>query len=119
MYSNFYIIINWSNVYMDKIKITEQIYHEMFDGEYYKVRFNDLPSNIKPDDIININREPSYHSENNSYDAFTELIIEREREENDEEYQRRIEKGKEWKQKRYEHYLELKKEFENYEPNTN
>lgn len=95
-----------------KKKIKEKIYSKYFDGNYYEIRFSDLPKNIQENDIIEIVREESYFSENNSYDAYTELVILREREETDEEYQERMsenEKTREQlKQMRYKNYLKLK-----------
>lgn len=99
--------------------IKEEIFRKQFDGEYADVHYYDLPVDIQINDIIHINREDEYYSENNSYDAYTELVIIREREETDDEYQKRIslvEKcKKQAKQMRYQTYLKLKTEFENNE----
>ena len=96
--------------------IKVEVYREYFDGDNYQVRFSDLPKDIQSNDIIDIQREESYYSENNSYNAYTKLIVIREREENDEEYEKRkqtLEKMKEMsKERRYEQYLKLKEEFE-------
>lgn len=99
-----------------KQKIKEEVYTKHFNGEHYEVRFSDLPKDIQSNDIIDIRREDDYFSENNSYDAYTELVIIREREETDEEYQKRI-SDNEWhreemRKRRYENYLKLKQEFE-------
>lgn len=100
--------------------VKEVTYCKHFDGDKANVRFSDIPKNIEENDIIEINREESYFSENNSWDAFTELIISREREENEEEYQKRLEKNKKWNEekqkKKYEQYLALKLEFEPIKP---
>lgn len=97
--------------------LKKEIFSESFKGEHYNVRFDDLPKDIQDNDIIEIRREDAYNSENNSYDAYTELVIIREVEETDEQYQKRIENenrdAKILKARRYEHYLKLKKEFEN------
>lgn len=69
-----------------------------------------------PDDEIDIVRDEGHYSENESWDACTTLIIYREREETDEEYEKRIkdeERNAKWrKERRYENYLKLKEEFE-------
>ena len=90
--------------------IKQQFYVKSFRGDCHLIRFSDLPKDLKDTDIINI------HRENESYDAFTELEILREREETDEEYQKRIDLDnwhkEQLKKRRYETYLALKKEFE-------
>ena len=99
-----------------KKTITVEIFRKHFDGDYYDVRFSDLPKDIQPDDVISINREESFFSENNSWDAYTDLVVGRERLETDEEESKRLIKeakfNVELKQRRYENYLRLKKEFD-------
>ena len=99
-----------------KQKVKQEIYTKHFDGDLHQIRFSDLPKDVQENDIIDIRREDAYHSENNSYEAFTQLVIIREREETDEEYQKRIKKNefnKEIMRKnRYETFLMLKSEFE-------
>jgi hypothetical protein len=99
-----------------KNKIKKEIFSKHFNGDYVTIRFSNLPKNIQEDDIIEIRREEAYFSENNSYDAYTELVVFREIEETDEEYSKRIsneEKHKEeLRKRRYENYLKLKTEFE-------
>jgi hypothetical protein len=100
-----------------KQKVKEEVYTKSFNGDYYEVRFSDLPKDIQNDDIIDIRRDGAYYySENNSYDAYTELVIIREREETQEEYEKRIAKNEyhreEMRKRRYENYLKLKEEFE-------
>jgi hypothetical protein len=98
-----------------KNKIREEIYDKSFDGSCHDVRFSDLPKDIKDDDIIEIIREESFYSENNSWDAFTRLVVIREREETDAEYEKRKLKNKEHKEdlkkRRYDNYVSLKAEF--------
>ena len=100
-----------------KRKIRESILIKSFKGKDHDIRYSDLPKDLNENDIIHIHREDSYFSENNSWDAFTDLIIIREREETDEEYTIRKEKdnklNEELKSRRFETYLKLKKEFEN------
>jgi hypothetical protein len=99
-----------------KHKIKKEIFSKHFNGDYATIRFSNLPKNIQEDDIIEIHREEAFFSENNSYDAYTELVVFRETEETDEEYSKRIsndEKHKEeLRKRRYENYLKLKAEFE-------
>jgi hypothetical protein len=99
-----------------KIKVKKEIYNKNFKGNYEYVRFSDLPKDIQDNDIIEIRREEAFFSENNSYDAYTMLVIVREVEETDEEYQKRISDNEyhkeELKRLRYENYLKLKSEFE-------
>jgi hypothetical protein len=99
-----------------KQKKKKQIFSKQYDGDYATVLFSHLPTDLLPDDIIDIGREEKYVSENNSYDAYTELAVFRMIEETDEEYQRRLERAereaKRMKEQRYKNYLSLKKEFE-------
>lgn len=80
-------------------------------------RLSELEFDIQPDDIIEIDYDPEGHySENNSWDPYSRIIIYRERDETPEETQSRLEKeqreSKYRKTKRYEMYLNLKKEFD-------
>lgn len=99
-----------------KKMIKEEIFSKHFNGDLKEIRFSDFPKDIQENDIIDIRREESYFSENNSYDAYTELVVIREREETDQEYQKRISDNEyhkeELKKRRYENYLKLKSEFE-------
>ena len=99
-----------------KQKVMEEIYTKDFEGNFHDIRFSDLPKDIQENDIIDIYREESFYSENIYYDAYTKLIIIREREETDEEYQKRISidlhHKEELRKRRYETYLKLKSEFE-------
>jgi hypothetical protein len=99
-----------------KKKIREQIFIKDYNGDQADVYFSDLPKDLKDNDIIHINREKPYYSNNSSYDAYTELIVYRYRDETDEEYNKRIQNNiktiDELKKRRFERYLELKAEFE-------
>lgn len=99
-----------------KQKIKTEIYHKDFEGNYEDVRFSDLPKDIQENDIIEIRIEEAFFSDNNSYDAYTKLVVIREREETDEEYQKRISDNEhhkeELRKRRYENFLKLKSEFE-------
>jgi len=97
--------------------IQEEIFCKHFDGMQATVRLSDIEIAWLPTDIIHIERDEGYYSENNSWDECTRLRIMREREETDEEYdERKAEEAaykEERKQGRYQTYLSLKKEFEN------
>lgn len=99
-----------------KQKKKKEIFSKHYDGDNATVLFSHLPTDLLPDDIIDIGREGRYVSENNSYDAYTELVVYRMVEETDEEYQRRLARNegeaKRMKEQRYKNYLSLKKEFE-------
>lgn len=101
---------------MERKKIRKEIFSKFFNSDSYNVRAGDLPTQLDPTDIIEIRREEAYYSENNSYDAYTELVIFSEREETDDEYATRLaelEKDKErMKRLRYKNYLRLKAEFD-------
>lgn len=96
--------------------IQKLIYHKEFSGDSHEIKYSDIPDDLMPDDVIHIERNESYYSENESYDANTSLEIYRSIEETDEEYAKRIESEKKdaeyHKELRYEQYLKLKKEFE-------
>jgi hypothetical protein len=105
---------------MEKQIKTDEIFRSEMRGEYADWRMKDITIETRQDDIIHIERDPGYYSENNSWDPFSVLVIMREREETDEEFEERklsSEKRKEDSKKlRYETYLKLKKEFEGNEP---
>lgn len=95
--------------------VQEEIYS--FDFKYnYNVRFKDIPKDVQENDIIVIQNEEAYYSESWSYDAHTRLMVIREREENDDEYNKRMEDNKKLneqiQEKKYQTYLKLKEEFE-------
>jgi hypothetical protein len=100
---------------MTKIKKWQTIFYKGMD-EY--PTWKDIKNiQFEDDDRIRISYEEPYYSENSSSDGGWHIEVEREIEETDEEYEKRMEK-KRWKdeifkKQRYEHYLQLKKEFEN------
>lgn len=100
---------------MERQIVHEIIFSKHFDGDHHPITFGDLPKNLEDTDIIEIDRDEGYYSENNSWDAFTQLRVERPRLENDEEFaesqERWKEKMTELKANRYQSYLRLKKEF--------
>jgi hypothetical protein len=100
---------------MTKIKKWKSIFfHQMDEYPTWKdikdIQFED-------DDRIRISYEESYQTENHYQDGGWFIEVEREMEETDEEYERRMDRKKsdeEWQKKRnYETYLKLKKQFEN------
>lgn len=101
---------------MKKQLIKKIIFEKEYDGIIAWVPVSDLPKDLLPTDMIDIQREAGNYSENNSWDAFSKLIVFREMEETDEELEERrihLEKLKaENKKKRFEQYQKLKKEFE-------
>lgn len=72
-----------------KQKVKEEIYTKEFSGNCKKIHFGDLLVGIQENDIIDIRREDSFFGEDNSYDAYTQLVVIREREETDEECDKR------------------------------
>ena len=99
-----------------KRTIKEEVWKKHYDSCYAEIRYSDLPIDIKPNDIIDIRRDEGHWSENESWNRYTELVILREREETDEEYETRLKQktklDEELKKRRYENYLKLKMEFE-------
>ena len=98
-----------------KKKIKEEIINLSFDKQ---PSWNDIKHiEFQDDDLIHIGHDEGYYSENNSWDPYFYVIVERFREETDEEYQERIkvnENTREMlKKNRYQQYLKLKEEFEN------
>jgi len=102
--------------YEKKKIIKEEIFTKDYDGVITGIRFSDLPGNLLPTDIIDINKEQAFYSENNSWDAYSNLTIYREREETEDEFDKRKAETEvyltESKQRRLEQYQKLKKEFE-------
>ena len=96
--------------------IFEEIFRKEFAGNQHEIRVSDLPKDLRENDIIDISREEGFYSENNSYDPYTILLVGREREETDEEFEiRKLEHEeleKERKANRFKQYQKLKKEFE-------
>jgi hypothetical protein len=98
--------------------IRETVYHKSILGNV-DVKIKDLHLELTlPDDIIWLHYQEPYDDGDSSNDnSFTIIDIVRERLENDEEYQKRMENEQKLlelrKKARYETYLKLKKEFEN------
>lgn len=101
---------------MEKIIIKEEIFTKDYEGIITGIRFSDLPDNLLPTDIIDIHKEQGYYSENNSWDDNSTLVVYREREETNSEFDKRKAETEnfllESKHRRFEQYQKLKKEFE-------
>jgi len=100
---------------MTKIKKWQTIFYKGMDEYPTWKDIKDIQ--FEDDDRIRVSYEEPYYSENSSNDGGWIIEVEREMEETDEEYERRME-TKRWtgeilKKQRYENYLRLKKEFEN------
>jgi hypothetical protein len=91
--------------------------------EVENLHFNEQPTwkdikhiEFQDDDLVHIGYDEGHVSENNSWDPYFYVIVERFREETDEEMTKRVEKENWWKEynkkQRYENYLKLKEEFE-------
>jgi hypothetical protein len=100
---------------MTKIKKWKSIFYKSMDE--YPTWKNIKDIQFEDDDRIRVSYEEPYHYENESSDGGWVIEVEREMEETDEEYERRMDRKKsdeEWRKKQnYELYLKLKKQFEN------
>jgi len=80
---------------------------------------SEILSQINIGDIIHAGYEEPFYSDNNSHDGYYFFSVTRKRLETDEEFEKRKEEIRVFKEesqkKRYEHYLKLKKEFEDKE----
>lgn len=100
----------------EKIKIEKEIFHKIsYSKKFTWVDIKHLE--LQDEDVINAGYDEGFYTENNSMDAHYYIIITRMIEETDEEFNKRqkeIERDNKWaKERRYESYLKLKKEFEN------
>ena len=99
----------------EKKEIVVQVFHKIDYGK--PIPFSLIKDIVQDDDMIYAGYDEGFYTENNSHDAHYFMRIERKRIETDEEFQKRIEKHKEFiedsKKRRYENYLKLKQEFEN------
>ena len=99
---------------MEKIKIQKTIFSDQKEKPFTWSDIKNIP--FEDDDVIDIGWVEGHYSENNSGDGYWGAEIMRMVEETDEEFQKRIEEkeslSKYMKERRYESYLRLKKEFE-------
>ena len=100
---------------MKKKMVQKTIFNEINKNEPIKLT-QKMIDGFEVGDIIFADYEEEQWTENNGMDSHFYFKIIREREETDEEFENRkmaLEAQKKYlKQRRYEHYLELKKEFE-------
>lgn len=100
---------------MEKIKIQKTIFRDQKDEPFTWADIKNIP--FEDDDEIVVQWVEPFYSENNSWEGHYNAEVTRMVEETDEEYQKRIkmsERDAKWaKERRYESYLRLKKEFEN------
>lgn len=97
----------------NKIKVPKEIFREMKSSPF---KWSDLKHiEFQDEDQIDIGYDEGYVSENNSWDAHHYAVVTRMVEETDEEFERRRknnERDEKWaRERRYENYLKLKKEF--------
>ncbi len=99
-----------------KRTIKEEIFSKQYDGEEREIPIADLPKDLEPTDLLVYSSDPGYHSDNNSYDAYTIVKILRPRLETDEEHSDRLRLSTQFlakaKERRYEVFMKLKQEFE-------
>ena len=99
-----------------KRTVHDTIFRKQYDGEDRDFPFGDLPTDLQPTDIITYESDPGYYSDNNSWDPFTKITVERPRLETDEEQAERLESSRLYlenrKKDRHSTYLKLKEEFE-------
>tara|TARA_R110000868_G_scaffold153547_4_gene379023 strand:- start:742 stop:1050 length:309 start_codon:yes stop_codon:yes gene_type:complete len=97
-------------------KIREEIYKKYYSRQA-DVKVSDLPPDLQPDDIIDIDYVEAHYSENESWDEHTYLRIYRERYETEREKTERLQKFEDFKtmteKLRYSEYLKLKAIYEN------
>ena len=97
-------------------KIREEI-HKKYYSRHADVKVSDLPPDLQPDDIIDIDYVEAHYSENESWDEHTYLRIYRERDETEAEKAKRLQKFEDFKimaeKLRYSEYLRLKAIYEN------
>ena len=100
---------------MEKIKKEKKIFSTQKDKPFTWKDIKDIP--FEDDDEIAVQWVEPFYSENNSWEGHYSAEVTRMVEETDEEYQKRIQQNerdsKRAKERRYESYLRLKKEFEN------
>lgn len=103
---------------MEKKLVEKQLFSKDFDGECAKVKISDIPKEFLDDNdcIVEIGREQAFFSENNSYDAYTRLIVSKMVPETDEEFNERVRCAEIFKEqskaRRLENFKKLKEEFE-------
>ena len=100
---------------MSKIKITKDVLYITSNKPITWKAIKDFQ--FEDDDVLNIQYEEPFYTENNSNDGGYYCLVQRMVEETDEEYEERMEDKKRISENlrklRYQQYLKLKQEFEN------
>lgn len=101
---------------LDKIKIEKTIFHKIrYDRPFQWQDIKHL--DFEDEDELRIEYNEGFHEENNGMDAHFGCSVTRMVEETDEEFakrQRQIKRDDDWaRERRFQSYLKLKKEFEN------
>jgi hypothetical protein len=111
-----YLFENEVNLVKSKQIVYDVIFHKQYDGILDGIEFGELPKELQPRDRIDICQYERFYSENESWDDHTIVEVNRPRLETDEEQKERLEKSQEFmndlRDRRYETFLNLKKEFE-------
>jgi hypothetical protein len=98
--------------------IDVDIFHKTKDDQFTWKDLKDI--DFQDDDVIHVQWEEGYYSENNSYDAHWSATVTRKVLETDEQFAKRIKREEidatAMRNRRYENYLKLKAEFENSDP---
>jgi hypothetical protein len=99
---------------IEKIRVKKEFFHKQKNSP---IVWEDIKHiQFQDDDEIQIGYDEGHYSENNSWDPHYFAIVERWRDETDEEAKKRIEdkvRDQKWaKERRYQSYLKLKEEFE-------
>jgi len=101
---------------LKKEMVSDTIYEKHWDHMVGTFKYSDLPKDLLDTDDIRFEDVEAYFSENDSWDDHSILKVYRDREETDEEFEKRkgwVELDEKFrKERRYESYLKLKKEFE-------
>ncbi len=97
---------------MKKTIIRDKIFNKYYDGILNGFKLCELPNDLLPTDIIDLEKNESNYSENDSWDDHTILTVYRERKETDEEFNLRKlnlkERLEESKKQRFELYQKMK-----------
>jgi hypothetical protein len=98
--------------------VTDRIFSKI---DYKRpVYFGEITVALQPNDVVKQNYVEPFYSENESWDGHYQLEVFRDREETDAEYEKRKKENEaynvELRERRYQNYLKLKKEFEMIEP---
>lgn len=93
------------------------LWEKRYDGERYLLNLSDVPVDLLVHgNLMSFESDPGYYSENNSWDPYTEVKIQKEVTKTEEELvadRQKWEKIKaKSKEERRQFYLKLKKEFE-------